>query len=269
MTTISMTDLIRAETLRLTSTRLWLYGLAAALLTGGGLVGLLGLIGPENSEPPLPPLSDPAGVSAVLSLPGLTLFVPALIGALAITGDFRNRTVVPTFLAEPRRGRVLVAKLVTFTWYGLQYGLVSAGSALGALVLSSVATATPLGLPMPTVVGRLLGLAIAMAGHCLIGVAIGALVRKSLVAAGIVLGYFYLVENLLLIIPRINVIHPFLPAGATAALTGSTFLQEAIESQLGTATAPVLSATLGAVVLACYAAAAALVAVAVPLRRDV
>lgn len=264
-----MTNLIRAEILRLTSTRLWLYGLATALLTGGGLVALLGLIGPENAEPPMPPLSDPAGVSAVLGLPALTLFVPALIGALAITADFRHRTVVPTFLAEPRRGRVLLAKLIVFAGYGLLYGAVVASSALAALALSAMVRSTPLGLPMSALAPRMAGLAVAMAGYCLIGVAIGALVRKPLLAVGIVLGYFYFLENLLMLIPGINAIYPFLPAGATAALTGSTFLLGAVESQLGTAMAPLLSGTFGALVLACYVAIAALVAVALPLRRDV
>ncbi len=83
------------------------------------------------------------------------------------------------------------------------------------------------------------------------------------------LGYFYLLEYLLMIVPGLNALYPFLPGGATAALTDFTFLADTLgeETSLGT---PVLLSPplLGALVLAVYALGAAAIAMAAPLRRD-
>lgn len=47
----------------------------------------------------------------------------AVLAAIGLTGEFRHRAVTATFLATSHRGRVVVAKLVT-------YGLVGAGYAI-------------------------------------------------------------------------------------------------------------------------------------------
>ena len=49
-----------------------------------------------------------------------------VLGVLIITGEYRHKTVTPTFLAEPRRGRVVTAKL------GIGFG---AGIVMGALTM--------------------------------------------------------------------------------------------------------------------------------------
>ena len=49
-----------------------------------------------------------------------------MLGVLIITGESRHKTVTPTFLAEPRRGRVVAAKL------GIAFG---GGIVLGALTM--------------------------------------------------------------------------------------------------------------------------------------
>ncbi|MGN9842262.1 hypothetical protein ACTMTI_29460 [Nonomuraea sp. H19] len=78
-----------------------------------------------------------------------------------------------------------------------------------------------------------------------------------------------MIETVLMLIPGIKVLYPYLPGGATAALTGFTYLADAIASQTGTSAAQLLSAPAGAAVLVCYALIAVAVAVASPLRRDI
>ena len=263
-----MTRLLRGEVAKLFATRLPLWSLVTAALCGGGLTALLSLIGPENATPPLPGLDTPEGVGIVVGMSGLLLFVPALIGTIAVTGEYRHRTIGTTFLAAPRRGRVLAAKLLVFGALGVAYGVVSSLFAGLAVVAGAAVQGVELGVSVGALLALLARLALAAAVYMVLGVAIGALARHQLLAVGIVLGYFYFLEHVLMIIPGVNVIHPFLPGGATAALTDFTFLGDAIAEQLPMAAASTTSPLVGALVLLGYAVVAAWLAIAIPLRRD-
>jgi hypothetical protein len=250
------------------ATRLPLWTLITAVCCGGLLPGLLAIVGPENANPPMPGLETPEGTALLLGLGGVLLFVPALIGTVAVTAEYRHRTIGTTFLAIPRRGRVLGAKLVAFAGLGIAYGVVS--SATAGLVLLGVAglRGVRLGVSTGALLTILTQLALAAAAYMLIGVAVGALVRHTIVAIGVVLGYFYFLEYVLMVIPGVNALYPYLPGGATASLTRFTFLTDAIADETSLASAPLLSAPAGAAVLVCYALVAAGVAVLAPLRRD-
>lgn len=263
-----MSRLIRGEFAKLFATRLPLWSLIIAACCGGGLTGLLALVGPENATPPLPGLDTAEGVGIVVGMSGLLLFVPALIGTIAVTGEYRHRTIGTTFLTAPRRGSVLAAKLLVFGALGIAYGLVASIFAGAAVMAGAAVQGVELGVPLGALAALLGRLALAAAVYMILGVAIGALARHQLLAVGIVLGYFYFLEHVLMIIPGVNVIHPYLPGGATAALTDFTFLSDAIAEQLPMAAAATTSPFVGALVLLGYAAVAAWVAIAIPLRRD-
>lgn len=261
-------NLLRGETLRLFSTRLPLWALLIAAGAGAGLTGLLALIGPEHATPPMPGIETPEGVGLVVGLGGLLLFIPALLGTIAITSEFRHRTIGTTFLVVPRRGRVLVAKLVVYGTFGVAYGIVASAAAGLALAGAAALRGVELGVAPADLVTMLAQLALAAAAYTVLGVAIGALARHQILAIGIVVGYFYFLEHVLMIIPGVNAIYPYLPGGATAALTDFTFLTDTIAEQTSLTAATLLPPMLGAAVLGGYAAVAAVGAVLVPLRRD-
>ncbi|GAA5205221.1 ABC transporter permease subunit [Microbacterium kyungheense] len=259
---------VRGEFARMRATRLPLWTLLAAVCCGGLLPGALAIVGPENANPPMPGLETPEGAALLLGLGGVLLFVPALIGTLAVTGEYRHRTIGTTLLAVPRRGVVLGAKLVAYAVLGLAYGIVSSLTAGLVLVGAAGVRGVRLGIPADALVTVLAQLALAAAAYMLIGAAIGAIARNTIVAMGIVLGYFYFLEYVLMLIPGVNALYPYLPGGATASLTRFTFLTDAIAAETSLASAPLLSPPAGAAVLVAYALAAAAVAVLVPLRRD-
>ncbi|MCD0442407.1 hypothetical protein LO763_02055 [Glycomyces sp. A-F 0318] len=259
---------IRAELRRLLSTPLWKWGPAAALLAGGGLTSLCVLIGPENFDPPMPGVDTEAGVRLVLSMIGLTVLVPALFGALAVTSEYRHGTIAYTFLFEPRRHRVLGAKLAAYAIAGAVYGLLVALAAALALYGAAAVRGVEVGIAPGTAAGLLAGLAASMAAYTVIGVGLGALLRNQTATLLVLGAYLYMVEHVLAILPGANLAYPFLPGGATAALTESSLMGAAAAEVTGSAT-ELLPPLLGAAVLLAYALAASAAAVLAPMRRDV
>jgi ABC-type transport system involved in multi-copper enzyme maturation permease subunit len=264
-----MTVLIRAEFRRLLATRMWRWLLLAAVLVGGGLMGAMALVGPENFEPPMPGLETEAGIRSILGILGYTAFLPAAVGTLAVTSEYRHRTAAVTFLFAPRRWRVLAAKLATYGVAGLAYGLLLAGTAAAALFAVAAIRGLPLGLPAGTVLELLARIGLAMVVYLLIGVGVGALLRNQVAALSVVIGYLYLGEPLLMMIPGAGALYPVLPGGATAALTDFTYLADAMSQEVGSAAVQLLPPAAGALVLTGYALAACLIAVILPMRRDI
>ncbi|MFI9626315.1 hypothetical protein [Streptomyces sp. NPDC052042] len=62
---------------------------------------------------------------------------------------------------------------------------------------------------------------------------------------------------------------PLLPGGATASLTGFTYIADTLADQLATSPVSLLSPVGGGLLLTGYALVAAIAAVLVPMRRDV
>jgi ABC-type transport system involved in multi-copper enzyme maturation permease subunit len=262
-----MTALLAAEGRRLLSTRIWLWGLLAAVASGG-FVALLALVGPENFDPPMPGLHTEPGTRLLLGFAGILAFVPALLGTTAVTTEYRHQTITFTYLFAPRRWTVLAAKLGVYGIAGLVYGIVTVITLGAGLFAAAAVHGVSLGLPTASVVGLLLRIAMMLGVYTVLGAAFGALLRNQVAALLVVGMYFYIGETALLLIPGVNAVYPFLPGGASAALTGFTYLAAAAGEAVGSAT-HLLSAPLGALVLLGYAAVAACLALAAPLRRDV
>lgn len=262
-------SVLRGELMRILATRLLLWTALPAVAVAALLTGVLAFVGPEHANPPMPGIDTAEGAGMILGLGTVTLFIPALIGTVAVTSEYRHRTIGATFLAVPQRGRVLGAKLAAFTLVGIVYGVLSALTTGIVLVSAAAVRGLSLGVDIDELILALAKLAIASAVYVLLGVAIGALARHQLIAIGVVLGYFYFVEHVIMLIPGVNLIYPYLPGGATASLTRFTFLTQTISEQTVLAAAPLVAPLVGAVVLLGYALLGSLLAVMVPLRRDI
>ena len=172
--------LLHAELLKLRSTRTT----AGLLLATLGLVALTVASGVPKvgaAEGPLS-LDDPGLLADVVATCfGVPQVLMVLYGTLAFTQEFRYGTITSTYLGEPRRTRVLVAK-----WLAL------------ALVSAVITTATlALSVPFSSALIRSRDGDVTFAGHFwrvvaigfvvmaaygVIGVAIGALVRNQVAA---------------------------------------------------------------------------------------
>ena len=253
-----MTRLTAAEFRKLFTTRLWLWMLLASLAWTIGYTALAITFNGGRSGM-TPPLSDAAGQHALFAIgAGGAGPLAAVLAAVGAAGEYRHRTAAATFLATPRRARVVAAKLVTYLLAGGLYTL--------ACVVASLVVALPWlaaqgrGVPMIgngnlAVLGAVI---ISAALFAVTGAGLGALVGGQAATVAGLLIYLYIVEPLLSHITAWHSWTAYLPGVAADGLTQA--------SQAGVR---LLSPWLGGVIFAAWAIAFGAAGLARTVRRDI
>lgn len=191
---------------------------------------------------------------------------PLIIGALAMTGEYRHQTITPTLLAEPNRGVLLVAKLGSGLPVGLLYGVVGTVGAIvgGAPVLAWKGEGTYLG-HSAVIVAALLAVA-ALVVWTLVGIGFGTLLPNQVAAVVVVLAFTQFVEPILRVVlgavDALSAVARFLPGAASDAVVGNSVYTI-------TGSVDLLPRWAGALVLVAYAVVFAALGRWVTLRRDV
>lgn len=195
-----MLRLIAAEWHKLATIWLWLWLLLAAMALTALYTSLF-IIFAADPDNPTPPLSSLAGQHTVLAA-GARGAGPlvAILGAIGFTGEFRHNTASATFLASPRRARIILAKLATYLLAGAAYGLAcfAVTAAVAGSWLVSKGTTVHLAATTAETLG---GVVAAVAIFALVGVALGALVRNQVGAVTGLLIYLFVVEPAITRIP--------------------------------------------------------------------
>jgi ABC-type transport system involved in multi-copper enzyme maturation permease subunit len=189
---------------------------------------------------------------------GIGALFAALVGAMSITSEIRYGTIRPTFLATPRRGRVIVAKAVASSVIGVVFGLAAEGFAIGVGSAALAARGLPVRLDGGDVAQLLAGGAVAAALWGPLGVGLGALLRNQVATLVGLFAWLLFVEGLLFgLLPNAG---RFLPGIAGAAIAGATTTGEV---------RPLLAPVVGALFLLLYLAAATAAGWTATNRRDV
>jgi ABC-type transport system involved in multi-copper enzyme maturation permease subunit len=253
-----VTALVRAELLKVRSTRIP-AGLLLATMVFTALTVWVNV--PRVGAADLPiGLDNPDLLATVVggAAFGAPLILIVLLGVLSFTQEFRYGTATTTYLNEPHRVRILVAKLLTIAILSVVVTTVSLALSLIfaiALIRSRDGDVTVAAQFWQTLAAG----SVVMAAYGAIGVALGALVRNQIVAVAGVLFWMMLVEQVL--IPELPALGRWLPFGAMSAL-----LQLDEAWGLG---GELLSAAAGGLVFAGYTVAAVVLAVVVTPKRDV
>jgi ABC-2 type transport system permease protein len=179
--------LLRAELLKLRTTRTFIAFVAASVAIALLITLLFGLLATKFTE---------HDIKSVFALNFTSLFI-LLLGVMGMSGEWRHRTITGTVLAAPDRLRLLGAKLLSYAAAGalLALGVTLAMVAVGSIILS-LRGETTLGaqaiidvLWRNVAVGALLGA---------LGVGIGGLLRNQVPAIVGILIFAFAVEPVLI-----------------------------------------------------------------------
>ena len=244
--------LVAAELLKLRTTRgPYLLALAILVIAGLTAAGIVGAGGLEDDERALS-LMDAVESASLLAM---------VLGVVLVTNEYRHGTVTATFLAEPRRERVLVAKLALGALVGAAIGVGAAllGLAVALPWLSSRDEPLPVDAELAAAAARLvLAYSVAVA----LGVAVGALVHSQLSAVVGVFAWFLVVEQIVIALSGLaadfddNPVARYLPGSVTDAI-------------VSTGGGDVPRPAVGIALALAYVAAIFAAGAAVTVRRDV
>ena len=264
-----MAGAVKSEFRKFFTTRMW-WGMGIAVfLAGGGLAAVVGSIAGQTSARSggLPALDQPGMVNTTYTA-GLSFayLITLAVGVMAIGSEYRHKTISSTFLATPRRVRVMLAKVTSLLGVGAFYGLIFCVSSVivGASIIAARGFSA---FPASENVPRTLALALLALGlWALIGLGVGILINNQIAALLISIGVAWIGEFLFIMIFNAvgwGAVSKFLPGQATAAMVAQT------TASGGGPTVVHLSWWAGALVLMAYATVLAGIGSLLTIRRDV
>ena len=141
---MSLANATRAESTKQITTSMW-WILAIVLVAYIGFTtAILAFVFSASASGSLPgnaPQVPTEGLAATLysTATAVGYVFPLLIGTLMVTTEFRHKTLTPTFLATPKRGLVLWAKILVGIGLGVLFGVVGVLSSVipGAALLAA------------------------------------------------------------------------------------------------------------------------------------
>jgi ABC-type transport system involved in multi-copper enzyme maturation permease subunit len=258
--------LVRSELTKILSTRLWwalLVGAVIYTMLQSGATAALSGVRNGAGQGSLPPLSSAVAIRSIYAgsaFSGAYIFA-LVLGVTGMTGEHRYQTATPTFLATPRRARVVLAKSLSHVAVGICYGVVAVLTALlvGGVVIAIRGHSPSLGAEG---LWRALLLAVLAVGvWTMVGIGIGTMIRNQIAAIMVAVAVTFLVEPLVslgLHAGNLDSVGKFLPSSASSAMTSPSSPYGELLPWWG-----------GALVLLGYALAFAAAGIVLTVRRDV
>ncbi|QWF82315.1 ABC transporter permease subunit [Amycolatopsis sp. CA-230715] len=151
---------------------------------------LSALIGLSPGELPVGLLSIAHGVN-------ITQLIPAVFGVFALAGEYSSKTITTTFLTAPNRVSALSAKMISYSAWGALYGLLSFGVAALATLITVDSPGQPSGGQWIAALGATILSYILVT---LFGIGLGAVLNKVVLGVLLVIGYFLIIENVLVLV---------------------------------------------------------------------
>ena len=169
--------LIRAELRKLTSTRMpWAFLVVLIAISATTAVAVIYGTDMDGSKSFIATAADQRSLMAFAAN---AMMIAGLFGAVAVAREYGHGTVVPTFLAAPRRHRAVLAQLAAVLFAGGVLGLVGAALTVLGVALSLPTTDYGFMVSAGGVTAVLAASAFAGAAGAVLGAGIGAVVRNT------------------------------------------------------------------------------------------
>ncbi|SDC81756.1 hypothetical protein [Actinokineospora iranica] len=193
--------LLAVERMKLFTTRSpwWCAVLALAVTVGFAAL----MAGTASAESPITIAATQFGY-------GFGLMVVMVMAALAITTEYRFSTIRATFQAIPNRTAALLAKTTVVALLAAVIGEIAAFGSWG--IATVIEPTADLAINTPFEWRAIAGIGAVYGFAAVIAVSVGVLVRHSAGAISVLLIWTSLLENLIMLIPRVGRdIHQWLP----------------------------------------------------------
>jgi ABC-type transport system involved in multi-copper enzyme maturation permease subunit len=253
-----MINTVRSEWTKLFTTRTWIGLILGACVMAGGFAALFtGLAGQEqNGQPGIPAVGTQEYETLAFSVGANTSVLLLILGIIGMTQEYRHRTATPTFLTEPRRGRVIIAKLLAYALVAVPFALLIL--AVDVLVVTVYAGARGAAPSLNADNLQTLGASgLVLVVFAVIGVGVGALVSNQVAAIVGALVYLYVIEPIVSSIGAIQGAYKLLPGGAVQAITSDFQAPDLLQPWQG------------ALLLLGYGLLAAVLGTLLAVRRDI
>lgn len=213
-----MIRLVRIEWLKLRTMRVG-FGLLATSAALTALFASLEASRAGSAKSSVAPLFTASGLATVTTVTSWSMIFASVLGVIIIiSGEHRHYTATLTYLATPKRQRVLVAKTLTAACAGATFGLVSGLIATGVGLSFVAGHGYHVTLGTGTLVAHILGAAVGAALFGAIGAGVGALLRSQL--AGVITMFVWALVIESIIGGLFTSIRPYLPYTAATTLAG-------------------------------------------------
>lgn len=201
-----MIGLVRSELRKALTTRMaWGMPLAQFVLAAvfsaitGGFLLFVDIPGADGTTVPAREMFEDGVLARMTYTGGLQVgyLLALVLGILAMGSEYRHKTLTATFLAEPRRGRVVGAKVLGLSVVVVLNGLAHlAGAVLGGGIMLLLAD-VPLFPDAADLAGVMLRLLLVLVLWGLMGLGLGVLIPNQVVALFVGVAFAFLVEPLL------------------------------------------------------------------------
>lgn len=271
---MSLTATTRSETTKQFSTAMWwILAIVLAAYVGftAAVLGFVFAAAATGSLPGDAPPMPEEGLAGLLysTATSVGYVFPLLIGTLMVTAEFRHKTLTPTFLATPKRGLVLWAKMLVGILLGVLYGVIGIAASVGASAgfLAGYGLDTEfLSVDTWAMLGRML---LAYVLWVLVGIGVGVLVRNQVGAIVGVLVFTQFLEPVgraaAAFVEGLSDVTQYLPGAASDALVGASVFSMSTPG----ATVASLEWWVGGLVLLGYAVVFIVLGQLFSWRRDV